>query len=193
MKLFGLIIGLALAASVSQASATIYNYSGTPESYYKNYYVSATVDLNCAGPCAAGSYSYSSGITSFSLSAYSTTTNTPLFTMSSSTASFSGYNEYLTLNNSGQVTNWLLLIDDTYLVYTFGHASEPPYDDVTGDYVYAYAYASSRGGVSFEVDDDPGSWTAAVPEPSTWAMMIIGFAGVGFMAHRRRSSPMLTV
>ena len=27
----------------------------------------------------------------------------------------------------------------------------------------------------------------AVPEPSTWAMMILGFAGVGFMAYRRRS------
>lgn len=27
---------------------------------------------------------------------------------------------------------------------------------------------------------------AAVPEPSTWAMMIIGFAGVGFMAYLRQ-------
>lgn len=27
--------------------------------------------------------------------------------------------------------------------------------------------------------------TAAVPEPSTWAMMILGFLGVGFMAYRR--------
>jgi hypothetical protein len=28
----------------------------------------------------------------------------------------------------------------------------------------------------------------AVPEPSTWAMMILGFAGVGFMAYRRRNN-----
>jgi hypothetical protein len=28
--------------------------------------------------------------------------------------------------------------------------------------------------------------TGAVPEPSTWAMMILGFAGVGFMAYRRK-------
>jgi PEP-CTERM motif len=28
---------------------------------------------------------------------------------------------------------------------------------------------------------------AAVPEPSTWAMMILGFAGIGFMAYRRKS------
>jgi hypothetical protein len=37
-----------------------------------------------------------------------------------------------------------------------------------------------------------GYWTAsfptitAVPEPATWAMMILGFAGVGFMAYRRK-------
>jgi hypothetical protein len=33
----------------------------------------------------------------------------------------------------------------------------------------------------------------AVPEPSTWAMMILGFAGVGFMAYRRKSKPALMV
>jgi hypothetical protein len=33
---------------------------------------------------------------------------------------------------------------------------------------------------------------SAVPEPSTWAMMILGFAGVGFMAYRRRSQAALT-
>lgn len=31
----------------------------------------------------------------------------------------------------------------------------------------------------------------AVPEPSTWTMMILGFCGVGFMAYRRRSSAIL--
>jgi PEP-CTERM motif len=29
--------------------------------------------------------------------------------------------------------------------------------------------------------------TTDVPEPSTWAMMILGFCGVGFMAYRRKS------
>jgi hypothetical protein len=28
----------------------------------------------------------------------------------------------------------------------------------------------------------------AVPEPSTWAMLLLGFAGVGFMAYRRRDT-----
>jgi hypothetical protein len=33
--------------------------------------------------------------------------------------------------------------------------------------------------------------SSPVPEPSTWAMMILGFFGVGFMAHRRKSKPAL--
>jgi hypothetical protein len=28
---------------------------------------------------------------------------------------------------------------------------------------------------------------SAVPEPSTWAMMIVGFLGIGVMAYRRRA------
>lgn len=28
----------------------------------------------------------------------------------------------------------------------------------------------------------------AVPEPSTWALMLLGFAGIGFMAYRRRDA-----
>ena len=31
---------------------------------------------------------------------------------------------------------------------------------------------------------------AAVTESSTWAMMITGFFGIGFMAYRRKSKPM---
>jgi len=38
------------------------------------------------------------------------------------------------------------------------------------------------------VSDGHGTISAisAIPEPSTWAMMILGFAGIGFMAYRKR-------
>lgn len=36
---------------------------------------------------------------------------------------------------------------------------------------------------------DDFSISAAVPEPSTWAMIILGFAGIGFLARRRRMQP----
>jgi hypothetical protein len=48
-------------------------------------------------------------------------------------------------------------------------------------------FQDSAGGV-FSLDITGPSNTPSVPEPSTWAMMILGFAGVGFMAYRRRNS-----
>jgi hypothetical protein len=38
------------------------------------------------------------------------------------------------------------------------------------------------GGIDISVADIA---VAAVPEPATWSMMILGFAGIGFMAYRR--------
>jgi hypothetical protein len=49
------------------------------------------------------------------------------------------------------------------------------------DYAYFNNYDSfpaGSGAVSFSV--------TAVPESSTWAMLILGFAGVGFLAYRRK-------
>jgi hypothetical protein len=43
---------------------------------------------------------------------------------------------------------------------------------------------------TFVIDVTTGG-VGAVPEPSTWAMMILGFAGIGFMAYRRKSKPAL--
>jgi len=40
-------------------------------------------------------------------------------------------------------------------------------------------------GINREADGLFGS-LSAVPEPSTWAMLLLGFAGIGFMAYRRK-------
>ena len=45
-------------------------------------------------------------------------------------------------------------------------------------------YVTSGAPVTFTIAE-------AVPEPSTWAMMLLGFAGLGFMAYRRKSTPAL--
>jgi hypothetical protein len=52
------------------------------------------------------------------------------------------------------------------------------------------------GGLDLVVMDDflygePVSGVGAVPELSTWAMMIVAFAGIGFMVYRRRESEAL--
>jgi hypothetical protein len=38
---------------------------------------------------------------------------------------------------------------------------------------------------------DPTTLTASVPEPSTWAMMLLGFAGLGFMAYYKKKNAAL--
>lgn len=54
-----------------------------------------------------------------------------------------------------------------------------------GLYSYVFSYGGTVNG-NPAVDSVTGTITA-VPEPATWAMMILGFIGVGFVAYRRRS------
>ena len=46
---------------------------------------------------------------------------------------------------------------------------------------------------AFEFANIGASWTSAVPEPATWAMMILGFGFVGFMMRSNRQKAILAV
>jgi len=74
--------------------------------------------------------------------------------------------------------------------------------EITGGQVNRYVNNYGYGGQttpgdsffspeSFDaVIDLPDGYTiTAVPEPSTWAMMILGFAGISFVAYRRKAKP----
>jgi hypothetical protein len=58
--------------------------------------------------------------------------------------------------------------------------------DITGDTYLSFAQdpvnQCCNGGILLDSVS-----VSAIPEPSTWAMMILGFLGVGFMAYRRKS------
>jgi len=60
----------------------------------------------------------------------------------------------------------------------FGYSCDPSLGP-SGTIRYVLGQGDRGGAASF---------ASAVPEPSTWAMMIFGFVGVGFMAYRRKSS-----
>jgi hypothetical protein len=55
------------------------------------------------------------------------------------------------------------------------------FTSLTGD-ILSMAFSSNQN--AFEV----GGFASAVPEPATWAMMVLGFLGVGFMAYRRKDN-----
>ena len=55
------------------------------------------------------------------------------------------------------------------------------------DLIFDRVVLGSIGLNSFEFDNVTS--VAAVPEPATWAMMILGFLGVGLVAYRRKSRP----
>jgi PEP-CTERM motif len=57
------------------------------------------------------------------------------------------------------------------------------------DYIYGNCDPtdSCSGYKLFEAN--PQGIPSAVPEPSTWAMMILGFFGIGVMVYRRKSKP----
>jgi hypothetical protein len=55
------------------------------------------------------------------------------------------------------------------------------FTDITGSNITGFSMSSSSN--SFEITN-----ISAVPEPTTWAMMILGFVGVGFLAYRRKNN-----
>jgi hypothetical protein len=73
------------------------------------------------------------------------------------------------------VQNWRLWRPNLPDSYTGGQFETSP-DGVSWISPVSNGYLDA----SFSADFSP-----AVPEPSTWAMLLIGFAGIGFMTYRR--------
>lgn len=65
-----------------------------------------------------------------------------------------------------------------------------------GTYIASFTYGGSTVPGLFETNfgSPATAVVTAVPEPATWAMMIVGFLAMGMMAYRRRSgSPLRLV
>jgi hypothetical protein len=88
----------------------------------------------------------------------------------------------ITTNAIGQITAWFVGAyansSNTQLQTNwnspFGFQPGADFSETTADFAGDYGMVSGN----------PGAWT--VPEPSTWAMMIIGFAGLGFVGYQRQ-------
>jgi hypothetical protein len=192
-------IAICSPAAQLPASATTYEYSGQP----------MTQDSACFSLCFHSGQTLSGSVTfDFDTSAFTGA----LSLSDAAAANFSGfvYPYYLpppgvyttvrTLTGSltlldGVITSWDLVgwqrqvncgggpgcaagsifAESTSNGDTYGVFNNIPWAD--------YTVSNNTVGTWVEV------LTPAVPEPSTWAMMLLGFAGIGFMAYRRKSKP----
>jgi|SRR5688572_12284010 len=113
----------------------------------------------------------------FSLDAYAP----PLALQNSADAAFVGVVGNLPTGNS------TVSLFAQSLQLGWNHLSTTFTPTIEASYISLQFYSHSNGPTdpAANLVIDNVSLTAAVPEPSTWAMMFIGFAGVGFMAYRR--------
>jgi PEP-CTERM motif len=91
---------------------------------------------------------------------------------------------FLYNTNNGQYS----FLDDPSMAFSNGGVEVTQITGINDAGEITGFYSDANGTFHGFVADIP---TASVPEPSTWAMMILGFAGIGFMAYRRKSKPAL--
>jgi hypothetical protein len=109
-----------------------------------------------------------------SLNAFSST-GTPLGT-------FSGSGSQLIQINGGVGGSGIVFGLDAPQATTLNNLLLTPGNEV---FTVSASFGNAQGGL--DVIQAAGI-TAAVPEPSTWAMMLLGFAGLGFMGYRRKAA-----
>jgi PEP-CTERM motif len=183
---------LALGVASTPSQAETFDFSGTAAS--GSDMMGGTYSIN-ADPFFATDETWGVGHTT-----YAPPTG---FEATSLSITFSGLPVGTSIENNGiwtgfgrQGTNpfgggWEIAISGDTITFT----ADPGQFLRVGD-AYDYGVLFSQN-----ISNDPNfaftaDWTgtevaSAVPEPSTWAMMLLGFMGVGFMAYRRKSKPLL--
>jgi hypothetical protein len=115
-------------------------------------------------------------------------------------------------NNSVDLyTGQALTADATHLYFNYGLTSDNGFLEIgmTSPNAHILLFDVGFQGVGeLSLDDGVSTLTdntlaasgntiigtvSAVPESSTWAMMLLGFVGIGFLAYRRKSKPALMV
>jgi PEP-CTERM motif len=106
-------------------------------------------------------------------------------------------------NSLGAITGWFFELNpvttDGASLINFASRSSAETQSIFGSYADIVQVNPNVIGTSFTEfggATEPGTWIlldataiAAIPEPSTWAMMLIGFAAIGFAGYRRSLRP----
>jgi hypothetical protein len=112
------------------------------------------------------------------------------------TLSFGSSSFSFSTNSSGSVNSWNVL-DSLVIIHTgsFIHSSNTTssiQDEASVGTFFSVFSASNSGFPGFWTLETGGGGGGSVPEPAGWTMMLIGFAGLGFMAYRARRTAAAT-
>lgn len=170
-------------ASSANAAQVIYGYTGNnftsvfASGYTTSDKITGTITLSSALPdsltiltdetALVTSYSFSDGVTAFT-NPCCDTGNQTIF-------------EFMT-DASGNITNWIVTLETN--------------DNHTGDLtteggVSAFDQSLVGGVLGGDNTGSPGVWslqstTSAVPEPASWALLLLGFGAMGWAMRRGR-------
>jgi hypothetical protein len=183
-----IIVGITMAVlgAASATASVIYDYTGPNfatafSPYTTSDNVTASITLNAAlgpnlpfSPITPTAFVFKDGVQTIS----DTTPNVTLVSL------------FFSTDSTGGIFDWNAVVDVqvgigiTDQIQTIGvHGASPFFQDEGQFPAGTSAFALTNS--------NTGQWTiqsqSAVPEPSTWAMMILGFCGLGFMAYRRKS------
>jgi hypothetical protein len=203
----GLVAALIIFGSApSFATTYTYTYTGMPDTdaSRSGNYVTAVVDLNCTGPCAAGTYKEGTDFSSFTLTAFNSA-NTALLSFGTSSPGYVlgggfGFTNYLTLSGPGIVDNWFLLATNSSTVTLFTLNNDDVTQSGCGCGTQDLAGVGNLGDlpnllafVSFE--EHPGTWsvsTSETPLPAALPLFASGGALLGFFGWRRKRKAIAT-
>jgi hypothetical protein len=179
-------LAFALAPVDSARAAVVYDYEGAALS--ANAHAPFTTSDNVTGtitfatPLAANLKLQAVNVVSFSFAA-----GVEIMTSAIYNPNFSRFN--FSTDAAGNITAWDIVVAAGGL----GQINIENFNSVIGPNVGDQATVGANNfppGTAFALNHTAGEFTiaAAVPEPSTWAMMILGFCGLGFVAYRRKAS-----
>jgi hypothetical protein len=183
-----LLVAAALIASVSVARADItYSYTGNPFTNFSASGGGANADA-FVGQSVSGYFTVASplgedfnGVVIPTQFSFSVGPNFPLVTKLVASL----YTFDIQTSDIGTITGWQISVSEGCQI---GPGCFGIFTSNANDSAFISGPTTIIGASNSGV---PGTWSggavAAVPEPSTWAMMILSFAGVGLLAYRRKS------
>jgi hypothetical protein len=91
------------------------------------------------------------------------------------------FSQYLMDGEDKGSNSWF----SNYLYFEYDYSNPSALGVTSNTYVYNTSNSPTNHDVLVSAS------ISAVPEPSTWAMLVLGFGGVGLLAYRRRNQPAL--